>query len=64
MHGLSWYKSIQTGYIVEPKDEESNRAKNPSKEEFEKIIVGEFVPRSKLSGTGSNSLGNEMRWFF
>ncbi|KAL5284527.1 WDR44 family protein [Megaselia abdita] len=62
MHGLSWYKSIQAGYIVEPKDEESNRAKNPSKEEFEKIIVGEFIPRSKLAGTGSNSLGNEMRY--
>lgn len=64
MHGLSWYKSTQTGYIVEPKDEESNRAKNPSKEEFNKILVGEILPRSKLAGTGSNSLGNEMRFEF
>lgn len=61
MQGLSWYKSIQAGFVVEPKDEESNRAKDPSKEKFDTIIDGEFLARSKLAGTGSNSLGNEMR---
>lgn len=49
--------------MVKPKDEASNKAAGPSKEEIERVekLLMENVPRSKLAGTGSNSLGSSTK---
>lgn len=68
--GLNLYKATRGQYVVKPQDEEANKAEGPSKEELERIekiraeIFGtNSIPqRPHLSATGSNSLGNGMRY--
>ncbi|XP_055322901.1 WD repeat-containing protein 44 isoform X2 [Sitodiplosis mosellana] len=68
--GLNLYKATRGQYVVKPQDEEANKAEGPSKEELERIekiraeIFGTNInlQRPHLSATGSNSLGNGMRY--
>lgn len=67
--GLNIYKATRGQYVVKPQDEEANKAEGPSKEEMERIekIRAEIFgtnssERVNLSGTGTNSLGNGMRY--
>lgn len=68
--GLNLYKATRGQYVVKPQDEEANKAEGPSKEELERIekIRAEIfgtnatMQRPHLSATGSNSLGNGMRY--
>lgn len=68
--GLNLYKATRGQYVVKPQDEEANKAEGPSKEELERIekiraeIFGtnSAIQRPHLSATGSNSLGNGMRY--
>ncbi|XP_031619589.1 WD repeat-containing protein 44 isoform X2 [Contarinia nasturtii] len=68
--GLNLYKATRGQYVVKPQDEEANKAEGPSKEELERIekiraeIFGtnSTAQRPHLSATGSNSLGNGMRY--
>ena len=50
--------------MVKPRDEASNKAEGPSREEIERIerILNENIQRPKLAGTGSNSLGSATRY--
>lgn len=61
--GLNLYKATQGGYVVKPRDEASNKAEGPTQEEIDRIekILMENIPRAKLAGTGSNSLGSATR---
>lgn len=67
--GLNLYKATRGQYVVKPQDEEANKAEGPSKEELERIakvraeIFGtSSSERVHLACTGSNSLGNGMRY--
>ncbi|XP_055848960.1 WD repeat-containing protein 44 isoform X2 [Episyrphus balteatus] len=62
--GLNLYKATQGGYVVKPRDEASNKAEGPTQEEIDRIekILMENLPRPKLAGTGSNSLGSATRY--
>lgn len=67
--GLNLYKATRGQYVVKPQDEASNKAEGPSKEELERIarvraeIFGtNSSERVHLACTGSNSLGNGMRY--
>lgn len=67
--GLNLYKATRGQYVVKPQDEAANKAEGPSREELERIekIRAEIfsnnnVDRMSLSGTGTNSLGNGMRY--
>lgn len=68
--GLNLYKATRGQYVVKPQDEEANKAEGPSKEEMERIerIRAEILgtdgskDRINLAGTGTNSLGNGMRY--
>lgn len=62
--GLNLYKATQGGYVVKPRDEASNKAEGPTQEEIDRIekILMENLPRAKLAGTGSNSLGSATRY--
>lgn len=59
---LNIYKATQGGYVVKPRDDQSNKAEGPTQEEIERIerIFNDNTPRPKL-GTGSNSLGSATR---
>ncbi|XP_073814597.1 WD repeat-containing protein 44 isoform X2 [Musca autumnalis] len=57
---LNLYKATQGGYVVKPRDEQSNKAEGPTQEEIERIF-NDNTPRPKL-GTGSNSLGSATRY--
>lgn len=50
--------------MVKPRDEASNKAEGPSREEIERIerILNDNIQRPKLAGTGSNSLGSATRY--
>lgn len=68
-HGLNLYKATRGQYVVKPQDEAENKAEGPSKEELERIdkIRAEIFSTNPLerihySCTGSNSLGNGMRY--
>ncbi|XP_075148282.1 uncharacterized protein LOC142222167 isoform X2 [Haematobia irritans] len=61
---LNLYKATQGGYVVKPRDEQSNKAEGPTLEEMERIeriFSDNNSPRPKL-GTGSNSLGSGTRY--
>ncbi|XP_058982551.1 WD repeat-containing protein 44 isoform X3 [Musca domestica] len=60
---LNIYKATQGGYVVKPRDDQSNKAEGPTQEEIERIerIFNDNTPRPKL-GTGSNSLGSATRY--
>lgn len=67
--GLNLYKATRGQYVVKPQDEAANKAEGPSKEEIERMekIRAEIFgtnssDRINLSGTGTNSLGNGMRY--
>lgn len=67
--GLNLYKATRGQYVVKPQDEAANKAEGPSKEELDRIekIRAEIfetmsTERRHLSSTGSNSLGNGMRY--
>lgn len=68
--GLNLYKATRGQYVVKPQDEEANKAEGPSNEELERIekiraeIFGTYstTQRVHLAATGSNSLGNGMRY--
>lgn len=67
--GLNLYKATRGKYVVKPQDEAANKAEGPSKEEIERIeriraeIFGtNAAQRMNLAGTGTNSLGNGMRY--
>lgn len=68
--GLNLYKATRGQYVVKPQDEAANKAEGPSKEEIERIerIRAEILgtdgskDRVNLAGTGTNSLGNGMRY--
>lgn len=60
---LNLYKATQGGYVVKPRDEQSNKAEGPTLEEMERIeriFSDNSTPRPKI-GTGSNSLGSGTR---
>lgn len=68
--GLNLAKATRGQYVVKPQDEEENKAEGPSNEELERIekiraeIFGTYstTQRVHLVATGSNSLGNGMRY--
>lgn len=67
--GLNLYKATRGQYVVKPRDDETNKAEGPSKEEMERIeelratILGtNSKDRVNLAGTGTNSLGSGMRY--
>lgn len=67
--GLNLYKATRGQYVVKPQDEAANKAEGPSKEELERIakVRAELFgtnssERVHLACTGSNSLGNGMRY--
>lgn len=69
--GLNLYKATRGQYVVKPQDEEANKAEGPSHEELERIekiraeifgTANTTTQRVHLAATGSNSLGNGMRY--
>lgn len=69
--GLNLYKATRGQYVVKPQDEAANKAEGPSKEEIERIekiraeIFGTNITQTQrlsLAGTGTNSLGNGVRY--
>lgn len=68
--GLNLYKATRGQYVVKPQDEAANKAEGPSRDELERInriraeIFGNSnnADRMSLSGVGTNSLGNGMRY--
>lgn len=67
--GLNLYKATRGQYVVKPQDEAANKAEGPSKEELDRIakfraeIFGtNSSERVNYSNTGTNSLGNGMRY--
>lgn len=66
---LNLYKATRGQYVVKPQDEENNKAEGPTREELERIqrirtelLGNDSKERIYFSGTGTNSLGNEMRY--
>ncbi|XP_037940955.1 uncharacterized protein LOC119673914 isoform X2 [Teleopsis dalmanni] len=62
--GLNIFKATQGGYVVQPRDEQCNKAEGPTQEEIERMeqLLVNSTMRPKLSGTGSNSLGSATRY--